>query len=112
MLACLDARRGEAFTAGWRDGAAVHPPAATRPEALAALVGPGWLAVGDGAIRFRTELEAAGASVPADDDARHRVGGPALLALAAIAAPVDRDALVPHYVRAPDAQERARNSIT
>jgi len=108
VLACLDARRGEAFTAAWRGGAAVQAPAATRPEGLASLVGDGWLAVGDGALRFRAQLETAGASVPDADDPRHRVGGAALHALALAAAPVDRDALVPDYVRAPDARERPR----
>jgi tRNA threonylcarbamoyladenosine biosynthesis protein TsaB len=108
VLACLDARRGEAFTAGWHDGAAVHPAAATRPEDLAELVGEGWLVVGDGALRFRAQLEAAGAVVPGAEDPRHHVGGAALHALALAAEPVGRDALVPEYVRAPDAQERPR----
>jgi tRNA threonylcarbamoyladenosine biosynthesis protein TsaB len=108
VLACLDARRGEAFTAAWHAGAAVHPPAATPPGGLAELVGDGWLAVGDGAIRFRAELQAAGASVPDDCDLRHRVGGAALHRLALAGAPIDRDALHPNYVRAPDAQERPR----
>ncbi len=106
-LACLDARRGEAFTGAWEVDVCVHPAAATRPEALAALVADGWLAVGDGALKFRTELEGAGARVPSDDDLRHHVGGAALCSLAAVAPVVAREALVPDYVRAPDAQETA-----
>jgi tRNA threonylcarbamoyladenosine biosynthesis protein TsaB len=108
VLACLDARRGEAFTAGWRGAALVHAAAATRPDDLAALIGPGWLALGDGALRFRAELEAGGAEVPAGADPRHHVDGAVLCALAAAAPVLDRDAIVPDYVRAPDAVERAR----
>lgn len=108
VLACLDARRGEAFTAGWQAGSPVHAAAATRPDDLAALVAAGWLAVGGGAVRFRGELEAAGATVAPDDDPRHHVSGAVLCALAAVAEPVDRDVLVPDYVRDPDAKERAR----
>jgi tRNA threonylcarbamoyladenosine biosynthesis protein TsaB len=108
VLACLDARRGEAFTAGWDAGVCVLRPAATRPDALAALVAGGWLAVGDGARKFRDVLEAAGADVPPDDDVRHHVDGAVLCALAEAAPAVAREALVPDYVRAPDAQETAQ----
>jgi tRNA threonylcarbamoyladenosine biosynthesis protein TsaB len=62
--------------------------------------------VGDGAIRFRTELEAAGVIVTADDAPEHRVRAAGLCRLAADGSPVDRDALVPHYVRLPDAVPR------
>jgi tRNA threonylcarbamoyladenosine biosynthesis protein TsaB len=46
--------------------------------------------------------------VPADDDPRHAVSGLAVCRLGAAAAAVDRDALVPDYVRAPDAVPRPR----
>ncbi len=108
VLACLDARRGEAFTAGWDATRRLHAPAATRPADLGALVAAGWLGVGDGALRFRSEVEDAGAKVPPQDDPRHRLSATALHRLALVAPPVDRDMLVPAYVRAPDAQERPR----
>ncbi|MCW3003755.1 MAG: peptidase glycoprotease [Conexibacter sp.] len=107
VLAVLDARRGEAFIAAYdAAGAELLPPAAWPPERLAEAVelAPGpWRAVGDGALRFRAELEAAGVVVEADGADLHRVSAEALCRLAAEAPPVDRDALVPEYVRAPDA---------
>jgi tRNA threonylcarbamoyladenosine biosynthesis protein TsaB len=110
VLAILDARRGEAFVAAWAaDGARLLAPAAWRPEQLAGVrdLAPGpWLAAGDGAIRFRAELEAADVTVAPDDADLHRVGAGALCRLAAEASPVARDALVPEYVRAPDAEPR------
>lgn len=107
VLACLDARRGELYVAERRAGdARTGAPRALGPAALPAFLAetPGpWLAVGDGAVRYRAQLEAAGAEVPPDADARHHVDGAALCALALLASPVERDALEPEYVRAPDA---------
>ncbi|HMJ32904.1 MAG TPA: tRNA (adenosine(37)-N6)-threonylcarbamoyltransferase complex dimerization subunit type 1 TsaB [Baekduia sp.] len=111
LLAALDARRGEAYVAAYdAAGAEVLAPAAWRPEQLPAAVelAPGpWRAVGDGALRFRAELEAVGVTVAADGADQHRVSAGALCRLAAEALPVDRDALVPEYVRAPDAVPRS-----
>lgn len=110
VLAVIDARRGEAFVAGWdAAGAPVLPPAAWRPEQLAgvAQLAPApWRAVGDGAVHFREDLEAAGVAVAADDSPLHRVSAAALCRLAAEGPTVQRDALVPEYVRAPDAIPR------
>lgn len=107
ILACGDARRGELWIAAWRDGTPLLArPRALAPEGVAELLSahPGpWRAVGDGAVRYRAELEAAGAQVPPDTDPRHRIDGGALCALALLASPVDRDALEPEYVREPDA---------
>jgi tRNA threonylcarbamoyladenosine biosynthesis protein TsaB len=111
VLACLDARRGEAFVAAWRGDERLLAPAAVRPEDLGALAGrleahgagPSPLAAGDGAIRFREQLEPAGFEVPADGSPLHRVRADALCRLAIAATPVPREALVPEYVRAPDA---------
>ena len=111
MLAVLDARRGEAFAAAWRGGALVLPAAALSPEALAERVGalagtP--LAVGDGAVRFRGPLEAAGALVPPDEDGAHRLRAEHVCRLGAAGNPIDRDALLPDYLREPDAVPRQR----
>jgi tRNA threonylcarbamoyladenosine biosynthesis protein TsaB len=107
VLAVIDARRGEAFAAGWRDGAEVLEPAALAPAALAERVrreGGAWLAVGDGAIRFRTDLEGAGCQVPPDGSALHRVSAGAICDLGRRAAqPIARDLVVPDYLRLPDA---------
>jgi tRNA threonylcarbamoyladenosine biosynthesis protein TsaB len=113
-LAVLDARRGEAFAAAWAAGAAVEPaaepllaPAALTPDALAAAVATlpaGVLAVGDGAVRFTDVLAAAGAVVPADDSAAHRVDAAVHARLAAVMEPDARDAVLPAYLRLPDAE--------
>jgi tRNA threonylcarbamoyladenosine biosynthesis protein TsaB len=109
VLAVLDARRGEAFAAVWSGVEEVVVPRALPPEELAVLAasaGESPLAVGDGAVRFRDRLEAAGVEVPEDSSALHRVGAAGLHALAVTAPVVDRDALVPEYVRSPDARPR------
>jgi tRNA threonylcarbamoyladenosine biosynthesis protein TsaB len=111
ILAVLDARRGEAFAAAWQDGALVLAPAALAPEALAERVAalPGTpLAVGDGAVRFRGPLEAAGAHVPPDEDGTHRLRAEHVCRLGVEGTPTDRDALLPDYLREPDAVPRQR----
>ena len=107
VLAVIDARRGEAFAAGWRDGREVIDPAARAPELLVQAVrgdGGAWLAVGDGALRFRAELEGAGCHVPPEESPLHGVRGRAIceLGLGAPAA-VARDRILPDYLRKPDA---------
>ena len=107
VLAVLDARRGEAFAAAWdAAGAPVLAPAALPPEALeravADLPEPP-LAVGDGAVRFRAELQRAGAVVPADDAPVHRLSAEHVCRLGATGRVVGLGALVPDYIREPDA---------
>jgi len=105
VLAVLDARRGEAFAAPFRaDGQGAAAAVSVDPHALAGLAWPGWLAVGDGAVRYRPELEAGGIEVPPDDDPRHRVAGGPLVRLAAEATAVPVATLVPDYVRLPDSE--------
>jgi tRNA threonylcarbamoyladenosine biosynthesis protein TsaB len=109
ILAVLDARRGEAFAAAWLGGEPVLAAAALSPGALAERVramprAP--LAVGDGAIRFRGSLEAAGAHVPPDEDGVHRLRAEQVCRLGAEGRPTDRDALLPDYLREPDAVPR------
>jgi tRNA threonylcarbamoyladenosine biosynthesis protein TsaB len=111
VLAVLDARRGEAFAAAWRGRALVMPAAALSPEALVERVGTlqgAALAVGDGAVRFRGPLEAAGALVPPDEDGAHRLRAEHVCRLGAAGDPTDRDALLPDYLREPDAVPRQR----
>jgi tRNA threonylcarbamoyladenosine biosynthesis protein TsaB len=110
VLAILDARRGEAYLAAYdAAGAQILPPSAWAPERLAevpALAPGSWQAVGDGAVRFRAELEAVGVAVSPDGADLHKVSAGPLCRLAAEAPPVPRDGLVPEYVRAPDAVPR------
>ena len=105
VVGVIDARRGEVFAAGWV-GSKSFEPVALAPEALAARIEPGSLAVGDGAVRFRAELERAGATVPADDSPLHRVSALEVCRLGAAGEPADRDALLPDYRREPDAKPR------
>jgi tRNA threonylcarbamoyladenosine biosynthesis protein TsaB len=108
VLAVLDARRGEAYAAAFHDGERLLGPLAIAPDGLAALADPRrapWLAVGDGAVRFRDRLEPA-AEVPADASPLHGASALAVCRLAREARPVDRDALLPEYVRQPDAVPR------
>jgi tRNA threonylcarbamoyladenosine biosynthesis protein TsaB len=106
VLAVLDARRGEAFVGRWEDGRSLEPPRAIPPADLAAAAAGASLAVGDGAIRFREQLEAGGVQVPPDESPLHRVGARGLARLAETAPAVARERLVPEYVRAPDARPR------
>lgn len=103
VAAVLDARRGEIFAAVWREGELVLRPAALPPEALAAQLAPGVLAVGDGAVRYRAELERAGAGVAPDDDPAHRVSAGEICRLGALAPPAAAGTLLPDYRRLPDA---------
>jgi len=113
VLAVLDALRGEAFVAAYVGGERVAGPAAIAPAELPAFAeraagqaaSAPWLAVGDGAIRFRDRLLPV-ADVPEDDSTLHRVSALAVCRLAKVAPTVDRDALLPEYVRPPDAVPR------
>jgi tRNA threonylcarbamoyladenosine biosynthesis protein TsaB len=96
LLAVIDARRGEAFVAG--TGLA---PVVVKPEALSVL-GGGRFAVGDGAIKFRAELEQGGADVPPDDDQLHQVQA-AFHCLLGAHSPLPAT-VQPMYLRLPDAE--------
>ncbi len=102
VLAAIDARRGEVFAAAWEDDAPLLPAAAVAPEELR-VPGAPLLAVGDGAVRFRAVLAGAGATVPADDSPAHRLSAVAICRLGAAGEPVDREGLLPDYLREPDA---------
>ena len=107
VLAVLDARRGEAFAAGWDGSREALAPAALAPDALAealANLPAGPLAVGDGAVKFRSTLERAGAAIPADGSPLHRVAARHLCRLAAGAQAGSREAVLPEYLRLPDAE--------
>jgi tRNA threonylcarbamoyladenosine biosynthesis protein TsaB len=110
VLAVIDARRGEVYTAAYRHHRLTMEPVAIAPAELAErLAGRReWgrspmLAVGDGAVRFRAELERAGVAVPADGSHAHRVSALMVCRLGRAREPVERDALLPDYRREPDA---------
>ncbi len=115
VLAVVDARRGEVFAAGWRGSRQVLEPVAITPAALADRLQSGgepWLAVGDGALRFRSDLEESGCLVAPDASPLHGVAG-GLVCRLALEAPeaIARDLVVPDYLRQPDAA-RPRTSPT
>jgi tRNA threonylcarbamoyladenosine biosynthesis protein TsaB len=111
VLAVLDARRGEAFAAAYEGDRELVAPVAVEPHELPSLVHDrpqppaAWVAVGEGAVRFRDQLEPAAIAVPADGHPSHRVSAVAICRLASRLPTVARDALVPDYVRLPDAKE-------
>jgi tRNA threonylcarbamoyladenosine biosynthesis protein TsaB len=102
VVAAIDARRGEVFAAAYPG----FGPVAVTPVDLAARIPRGALTVGDGAVRFREELERAGAAIPADDSPLHRVSALQVCRLGASDEAADRDALLPDYRREPDAKPR------
>jgi tRNA threonylcarbamoyladenosine biosynthesis protein TsaB len=108
--AVLDARRGEAFVAVHRDGEELAPPAVCAPQDLADRVrraAPDALAVGDGALRFQSLLEAGGIAVAPADSALHLVSGAAVCRLALRGRVT---AAVPDYLRIADAERAHRGA--
>ncbi|MGH2863460.1 MAG: tRNA (adenosine(37)-N6)-threonylcarbamoyltransferase complex dimerization subunit type 1 TsaB [Solirubrobacteraceae bacterium] len=112
-LAVIDARRGEAFVAGWAGGedplcaAATLSACVLTPEQLARVAGAtaaGTQAVGDGALKFRELLEAAGVTVPHGESQLHRVSAREHCRLGALAQPSADGRIEPDYLRVPDAE--------
>ena len=112
ILAAIDARRGEAFAAGWLGGRELLAPQAFAPEELAAaaaeLAEP-TMAVGTGAVKFRAVLERAGALIPETASELHRVSALTHCRLARDLPAQHPDKVHPEYLRLPDA-EIARHS--
>jgi hypothetical protein len=92
-----DAQRREVFTL--REGV----PVALRPAELD--FEPGTVLVGDGALRYRPQFEAAGAEIPPDGESVHL---PRAWLHARLARELgDVDLVEPIYVRLPDAERAA-----
>jgi tRNA threonylcarbamoyladenosine biosynthesis protein TsaB len=107
-LAVLDARRGQVFAAMFGpDGEERWEPFVASPEELGKRIrrlSQSALAAGSGALRFRRELEAAGAEVLQGTDSAHRVWARHVCRLAEGGAPPPPEAIQPIYLRPPDAQ--------
>jgi tRNA threonylcarbamoyladenosine biosynthesis protein TsaB len=120
-LAVLDARRGEAFAAAYRRGDSgfaeeLAAPRALAPEDLGSILEQAearqgdrpstrWQAIGDGAVRFRDQLQDAGVTVPADSSPLHLLSAEAICELGARGAAVAAEqAILPDYCRRPDAE--------
>jgi tRNA threonylcarbamoyladenosine biosynthesis protein TsaB len=108
LLAAIDAKRGEVFAAEYAPGGHRRwGPLALRPEQLAQRVraaGNAPLAAGDGSLRFRGVLEAAGIRVMPDESRAHVVRALHVCRLAAAVPGVAPQAVLPDYLRAPDAK--------
>jgi tRNA A37 threonylcarbamoyladenosine modification protein TsaB len=96
-LPVIDARRREVFTL--IDG----EPVAIAPDRLGTSLFQDRICVGDGAVRYREVLEAAGAEVPPDDSELHVPRAAVHARLAQSFGPAEL--VEPIYVRAPDADK-------
>jgi tRNA threonylcarbamoyladenosine biosynthesis protein TsaB len=108
-LPLIDARRGELFAALYENGQERWPAVPVDPVALAERLRKGGLtprAAGDGSIRFRRVLEAAGVAVEPDTAPTHVVRGLHVCRLAARAPAMPAQAVLPDYLRLPDATPR------
>lgn len=120
VLSVIDARRGQVFAAAYALSGvgAVDELASARalaPEELGSVLaeaeqhdwdrGEPWLAVGDGAVRFREHLEPAGVAVPVESSPLHLVDARATCAIGALAEPeASLEQLLPDYRRRADAE--------
>ncbi len=108
-IGVVDARRGEVFAAADRGQGAGEPVVCAPGDILEALGGgvEGALAGGDGAVRFRSEIEALGCTVPADADPANRLSARQICLLAAKMDPGRAQfpaGVTPKYMRRPDAE--------
>lgn len=108
-LPLIDAKRGEVFAALYARGERRFGPLAAPAEEVAERVreaGLSPLAAGDGSVRFRGVLEAAGIRVEPEGSRAHVVRGLHVCRLAASVPPTPPEAVLPEYVRLPDAKPR------
>jgi tRNA threonylcarbamoyladenosine biosynthesis protein TsaB len=107
-LAVIDARRSEIFAALHHpDGRRTWGPVVAAPATLAerlAEAGGAPLAAGDGALRFRRDLEQAGAEVLPEDAPAHRVSARHVCRLAEDVERFAPREITPIYLRPPDAE--------
>ena len=92
-LPVVDARRREVFTIAGGAPTVLEPGEVELVE--------GTVCIGDGAVRYRSVLEAKGALVPPDGDERHQPRARFHVQLARDFGPVE--AIEPLYLRLPDA---------
>ena len=108
-LALIDAKRGEVYAALFDGDEERWPPAVLGIDALVgrlrhAAITP--LAAGDGSLRFRDELEAAGVAVAPAESPLHVVSAGHLCRRALDTPDVAPEQVVPNYLREPDAVPR------
>lgn len=134
VLAAIDARRSEVFVAGYVGEQEALAPRAVPPDGMGDLLehaaidvtAEQWVALGDGAVRYREAFERLGVSVPADRAECHRIQATAICELGSRlasssgrpfahtdaeppivpsgSAQIGEKAVVPDYLRRPDAE--------
>jgi tRNA threonylcarbamoyladenosine biosynthesis protein TsaB len=123
LLAVIDARRGEVFVAAYDEDSEVLAPRPLAPTRMGELLEQievdtalgRWIAVGDGAVRYRDALERFEVDVPNDDSTLHQIHARAICELgfdsrvpvradSSDGPPGDGTAVVPAYLRRPDAE--------
>jgi tRNA threonylcarbamoyladenosine biosynthesis protein TsaB len=70
---------------------------------MLAASGERWLAVGDGVLAYRAAIDGSGARAPDADSSLHRVSAIEVCRLALTVQAGSADAVVPDYLREPDA---------
>jgi tRNA threonylcarbamoyladenosine biosynthesis protein TsaB len=106
-LPLIDARRGELFGALYEDGRLAVEPFAARPEDVGERLGrdvAGAVAAGDGSLKFREVLEAAGIRVAPAGSGLHVVRALQVCRLAARVPGQPPESILPTYIREPDAE--------
>jgi tRNA threonylcarbamoyladenosine biosynthesis protein TsaB len=104
-LPLIDAKRGEVFAALYRGDELLWPPFAATPETVVERVRETAhtpLSAGDGSLRFRETLEAGGIDIAAAP--AHVVRALHVCRLAKGVAATPADAVLPDYLREPDAK--------
>ncbi len=108
-LGLIDAKRGELFAGLYESGRQRWAPFVASPQEVAQRVEESDLrprAAGDGSIRFRGVLEAAGISVDLDESRSHLVRALHVCRLAEGVPDALPETVLPEYLRAPDAKPR------
>jgi tRNA threonylcarbamoyladenosine biosynthesis protein TsaB len=109
VLPLIDAKRGELFGALYESGRQRWAPFVASPQEVVRRVEESGLrprAAGDGSIRLRGVLEAAGISVDPDESRSHLVRALHVCQLAEGVPDAPPEPVLPEYLRAPDAQPR------
>ena len=105
-LPLIDAKRGEVFAALYERDDERWPAFVAEPEEVGRRVQEESLparGAGDGSLRFREVLEAAGVEVAPPESQLHVVRGLHVCRLATSAEAMSPEAVLPDYIRAPDA---------
>jgi tRNA threonylcarbamoyladenosine biosynthesis protein TsaB len=108
-LALIDAKRGEVYAALFEGDEERWPPSVLDIDALLERVKEAATtpqAAGDGSLRFRDELEAAGVAVAPAESPLHVVSAGHLCRRALDAPDVAPEQVLPNYLREPDAVPR------